>query len=241
MPTTDGEPLILLRDLRKTYNAGRPNEAEVLHGLNLRIDRGEFVALMGPSGSGKSTLLNILGLLERMSAGSYRLLGEEMGGLPDARLTQHRRKALGFVFQFHHLLPAFTALENVTLPALMTEGQVSKKQLEHARALLKAVGLSQAEQKRPAELSGGMQQRVAIARAVAMNPALVLADEPTGNLDTVSSSEVFALLRQIHAEQGTTFLIVTHDSRMAARCDRLVELVDGRVERDAHPAQVPGG
>jgi len=177
-------------------------------------------------------LLNILGLLERMTAGSYQLLGEEMNGLRDEGLTLRRRQTLGFVFQFHHLLPAFTALENVTLPTLMTEGRVDARARDHARALLKAVGLAQAGHKRPAELSGGMQQRVAIARAVALSPALVLADEPTGNLDQASSAEVFALLRQIHAEQGTTFLIVTHDTRMAARCDRLVELVDGRIERD---------
>jgi lipoprotein-releasing system ATP-binding protein len=242
-PHTNGQPLIRLRELRKTYNLGQPAEVEVLHGLDLEVKRGEFVALMGPSGSGKSTLLNVLGLLERMTSGSYELLGEEMNGLHDEGLTLRRRRALGFVFQFHHLLPAFTALENVTLPALMTEGFVSAAQRAHARELLAAVGLAHAEHKRPAELSGGMQQRVAIARAVALKPALVLADEPTGNLDQASSSEVFSLLRQIHAEQGTTFLIVTHDPRLAARCDRLVEIVDGRIERDepiaagaAHPA-----
>ena len=224
--------LIALDTVRKSYNLGRPSEAEVLHGIDLQVRRGEFIALMGPSGSGKSTLLNILGLLERMTSGSFRLDGEEVQGLDDAALTLRRRSTLGFVFQFHHLLPAFSALENVTLPALMAEGRVSRAHLDHARSLLDAVGLAQAMNKRPAELSGGMQQRVAIARALVMNPPLVLADEPTGNLDTASSAEVFALLRRIHAERGTSFVVVTHDPRLAARCDRLVELIDGRIARD---------
>lgn len=226
-------PLIELTDLRKSYNLGLPNEAEILHGLNLQINHGEFVALMGPSGSGKSTLLNIIGLLEHMSTGSYRLRGQEVNGLNDAELTLLRRSSVGFVFQFHHLLPAFTALENVTMPALMREGRVSAQQLEHARGLLAAVGLANAMDKRPAELSGGMQQRVAIARALVQEPALVLTDEPTGNLDTASSDEVFVQLRRLHAERGVTFVIVTHDPRLGARCDRMVELVDGEIAQDA--------
>ncbi len=227
-----GPALMELLDIRKRYNVGLPNEAEVLHGVSLRMGRGEFVALIGPSGSGKSTLLNIIGLLERPTAGSYRILGQETTGLDDAALTQSRSTSLGFVFQFHHLLPAFTALENVTLPALMREGHVSASQLERARQVLRAVGLEQALGKRPAELSGGMQQRVAIARALVLQPPLVLADEPTGNLDTASSDEVFGLMRRMHAELGTSFLIVTHDPRLAQRCDRVIELVDGRIERD---------
>ena len=226
------EPLIVLEGLRKTYHPGRPNEVEVLHGLDLRIDRGEFVALIGPSGSGKSTLLNILGLLERPSDGRYRLLDEDVGSLDDARLTRKRRLALGFVFQFHHLLPAFSALENVTLPALMRDGRVGAAQRAQAEAVLKDMGLDGALDRKPGELSGGMQQRVAIARALVMQPPLVLADEPTGNLDTATADEVFALMRRLHARQGTAFLIVTHDPRLAARCDRVVELVDGRIHRD---------
>ncbi|MEQ1658543.1 MAG: ABC transporter ATP-binding protein [Hylemonella sp.] len=224
--------LIELDNVRKSYNVGQPNETEVLHGLDLNVRRGDFMALIGPSGSGKSTLLNIVGLLERMSAGRYVLQGEEVQALDDGGLTLRRRSTLGFVFQFHHLLPAFSAVENVTLPVLMAEGRVSSKHEQHARELLAAVGLSRAMDKRPSELSGGMQQRVAIARALVMNPALVLADEPTGNLDTASSDEVFALLRSIHAERGTSFIVVTHDPRLAARCDRIVELVDGRIARD---------
>jgi lipoprotein-releasing system ATP-binding protein len=235
---TPAAPLIELTDVRKSYNIGQPNEAEVLHGVSLRVDRGEFIALIGPSGSGKSTLLNIIGLLEPMTAGSYRLQGEEVGGLDDAALTRRRRSTLGFVFQFHHLLPAFTALENVTMPALMSEGRVSARQLQRARDLLAAVGLEKAMDKRPAQLSGGMQQRVAIARALVQEPPLVLADEPTGNLDTASSDEVFVQLRRMHAELGTSFVVVTHDARLAARCDRLVELVDGRIARDEPIAPV---
>ena len=225
-------PLIALDGIRKSYNIGLPNQAEVLHGISLHINPGEFVALIGPSGSGKSTLLNIIGLLERMTEGSYRVQGQEMRGQTDAELTLQRRRTLGFVFQFHHLLPAFTALENVTLPGLMREGRVSPALQQHAREVLAAVGLAEAMAKRPGELSGGMQQRVAIARALVLGPPLVLADEPTGNLDRASSDEVFALLRRMHAERGTAFVIVTHDTSLAARCDRVIELVDGLIERD---------
>jgi len=233
LPTPGAAALLLqLRDIRKSYNLGLPNEAEVLHGIDLELAAGEFVALIGPSGSGKSTLLNIIGLLERPTAGSYRLGGQEVVGLNDADTTRLRGRALGFVFQFHHLLPAFTALENVTLPALMREGHVSDAQRKRAKDVLAAVGLQQALDKRPGELSGGMQQRVAIARALVLSPPLVLADEPTGNLDTVSSQEVFALMRRMHAELRTSFLIVTHDPRLAGQCDRTVELVDGRVAGD---------
>jgi lipoprotein-releasing system ATP-binding protein len=231
------QPLIELKQVRKTYNLGLANEAEVLHGIDLRVNTGEFIALMGPSGSGKSTLLNIVGLLERTTAGHYQLQGEEMVGLDDGGLTMRRRRLLGFVFQFHHLLPAFTALENVTLPGLMAEGRVSDAQRNHAKELLDSVGLSAALNKRPSELSGGMQQRVAIARALVMNPPLVLADEPTGNLDTASSDDVFVLLRRMHAERGTSFVVVTHDPRLGARCDRLVELVDGRISSDGPVAR----
>ena len=242
--TPSKQALVELSDLKKSYNIGLPNEAEILHGLSLSIGMGEFIALIGPSGSGKSTLLNLIGLLERSTSGSYRIQGQETTGLDDAALTLLRRQMLGFVFQFHHLLPAFTALENVTLPALMREGRVSSAQNERARAMLAAVGLENAMNKRPSELSGGMQQRVAIARALVLNPPLVLADEPTGNLDTASSNEVFTLLRRLHAELNISFVIVTHDPRLATRCDRIIEIVDGRIERDeaivATAANSPG-
>jgi len=165
--------------------------------------------------------------------------------LDDDGLTRMRRETLGFVFQFHHLLPALTALENVTLPALARDGRVTAAVRERGRQLLDSVGLAAAMDRMPQELSGGMQQRVAIARALVLRPALVLADEPTGNLDTVSADAAFALLRRMHVQDGTSFLVVTHDPRLAARCDRVVEMLDGRVARDApqaaSPASTPAG
>ena len=226
-PGQGSNALIELDAVRKSYNIGQPNEAEVLHSLGLRVTRGEFVALIGPSGSGKSTLLNIIGLLERMTAGSYKLLGEEVHGLDDATLTLRRRTTLGFVFQFHHLLPAFTALENVTLPALMAEGRVTNQARDKARELLDAVGLAKAMNKRPGELSGGMQQRVAIARALVMQPPLVLADEPTGNLDHASATAVYELLCELNRELGTAFVVVTHDLSLDATLHRRVTRVSG--------------
>jgi lipoprotein-releasing system ATP-binding protein len=232
-------PLVELKDVKKSYNLGLPNQAEVLHGISLRIDKGEFAALIGPSGSGKSTLLNIIGLLEKTTSGSYRIQDDETNGLDDAELTRKRSQTLGFVFQFHHLLPAFNALENVTLPALMRDGEVTKAQLDRAKEILSLVGLESAMTKRPSELSGGMQQRVAIARALVLHPPLVLADEPTGNLDTASSDEVFALMRTMRSELNTAFIVVTHDSRLAARCDRIIELIDGKIESDGPGRPAP--
>jgi len=230
-----GSELVQLTGVHKVYNAGQPNEIEVLHGLDLRIRQGEFAALIGPSGSGKSTLLNVLGLLERATSGEYVLAGRQVSTLDDAALTRLRRDTLGFVFQFHHLLPAFTAEENVTMPARVRDGTVTPAARARARELLDAVGLSGALDRKPSQLSGGMQQRVAIARSLMLQPALVLADEPTGNLDTASSNEVFGLMRRIHEQVGTSFLVVTHDPRLAARCDRVIELVDGRIDRDGPP------
>ena len=229
------EPLIELQGVRKSYGLGTAVETEVLHGIDLRIARGEFVALIGPSGSGKSTLLNIIGLLEAATSGEYRLLGRPVASLSDAELTQRRGDTLGFVFQFHHLLPAFTALENVLMPTLIAQGALGAADRARGLALLGKVGLAAAAGKRPNLLSGGMQQRVAIARALSHGCPLVLADEPTGNLDTHSADEVFALMRRFHAEEGTAFLIVTHDPRLAARCDRVIELVDGQVARSGAP------
>ena len=229
-------PVLELCDIRKSYDVGTAVEHEVLHGISLSLEPAQFVALQGPSGSGKSTLLNIIGLLEPATGGRMSLAGQDTGALNDAQLTELRGAAIGFVFQFHHLLPAFSALENVTLPALMREGRITPAQRERARAVLAAVGLSDAMSKRPGELSGGMQQRVAIARALVLEPPLVLADEPTGNLDTASSDEVFALMRRMHAQLHTSFLIVTHDPRLAARCDRVLELVDGRLVHGATAA-----
>ncbi|MCY4744075.1 ABC transporter ATP-binding protein [Pelomonas sp. UHG3] len=233
-------PLIQLQGLGKVYDPGQPSEVAVLKQLDLSLAHGEFAALIGPSGSGKSTLLNVLGLLERPSSGQYLLDGRAVQDLDDKALTQARQATLGFVFQFHHLLPAFTALENVCLPGLARDGHVSPALRERGRALLAAVGLASAMDRPSKQLSGGMQQRVAIARALVLEPALVLADEPTGNLDTASSDEVFALLRRMHAEVGTAFLVVTHDPRLAARCDRVIELVDGLIASDRLTPALPG-
>ena len=225
-------PIVALEGLRKTYNAGLPNEQEVLHGLDLIVRAAEFTALIGPSGSGKSTLLNILGLLEGASGGVYRLAGQDVTTLDDDARTHARHSTLGFIFQFHHLLPAFTALENVMLPALINGEHADVETRARAAWLLDAVGLKDAHRKKPGELSGGMQQRVAIARSLVRAPQLVLADEPTGNLDTHTSDSIFELMRQFNGEQGTAFLVVTHDPRLAARCDRIIELVDGQIAGD---------
>ena len=225
--------IIDLRDIRKTYNAGTPVAAEVLHGVSLAVHAGEFACLIGPSGSGKSTLLNLIGLLEWPSAGSYHLRGRPIEQADDDERTRARLETLGFVFQFHHLLPAFSALENVMMPGLMRYGAFTAEQRANASELLAAVGLADALHKRPTELSGGMQQRVAIARSLALAPDLVLADEPTGNLDTHSADGVFELLRRFNEIKNTAFLIVTHDPRLAARCDRVIELRDGAIVSDA--------
>ena len=225
-------PLVELRQIRKTYNGGLPTEQEVLHGIDLSLDAGEFTALIGPSGSGKSTLLNILGLLEGASGGSYKLNDGDVTSLDDDGRTRARHSTLGFIFQFHHLLPAFSALENVMLPGLMGKAGDNGKLRAHAAWLLDAVGLKGTHDKKPGALSGGMQQRVAIARSLVRQPKLVLADEPTGNLDTHTSDAIFALMRQFNREHGTAFLVVTHDPRLAARCGRIIELVDGRISSD---------
>jgi len=222
-------PILCLEAITKRYNIGTEVETEVLHGITLALQQAEFVALKGPSGSGKSTLLNIIGLLEPSTTGQLDIAGQATQSLDDVGLTALRGATIGFVFQFHHLLPAFTALENVLLPSIIRHGTATLAAEAMARELLMRVGLSGAEYKRPGELSGGMQQRVAIARALSQKPRLILADEPTGNLDTVSADEVFELLRDFNRDHGSACLIVTHDPRLALRCDRVIELVDGRV------------
>ena len=235
------QPLIELSDVHKTYGAGTDVVVEVLHGIDFTMQAGEFTALIGPSGSGKSTLLNLIGLLEPPTTGSYRLNGRETTTLAEAELTQLRATTIGFVFQFHHLLPAFTATENVLMPGLIAHGPVTRERREAARDVLRAVGLSDRLDYPPRKLSGGQQQRVAIARALSLAPPLVLADEPTGNLDTHSADEIFALMRWFNAERGVAFLIVTHDPRLARRCDRIVELVDGAIASDRPNTADRGG
>ena len=225
-------PLVQLSGIRKSYGSATDLEVEVLHGIDLALAPGEFTALIGPSGSGKSTLLNLIGLLEPPSGGSYVLGGRETAKLSEDEVTALRATQIGFVFQFHHLLPAFTATENVLMPGLIAHGPVTAERRETARELLRDVGLGDRLDYLPRKLSGGQQQRVAIARALSLAPPLVLADEPTGNLDTHSADEIFALMRRFNAASGTAFLIVTHDPRLAQRCDRIVELVDGGIAGD---------
>ena len=231
MAKNPNDSVLHLAGIRKSYGSGAL-ESEILHGLDLHLQRGEFAALIGPSGSGKSTLLNLIGLLDRPSGGELRIDGEDTGRLDDTGLTRLRGQRIGFVFQHHHLIPAFTAEENVAMPLLVARGRPDAAMFERAGHLLDQVGLNDRKQHLANQLSGGQQQRVAIARALVMNPSLVLADEPTGNLDTHSADEVFKLLREVNRQQHTTFLIVTHDPRLAARCDRIVELVDGRIVAD---------
>jgi lipoprotein-releasing system ATP-binding protein len=225
------EAVLELRGIVKDYQSDGVT-TRVLHGIDLRLDRGEFVALIGPSGSGKSTLLNVMGLLERPTEGRLFVDGQEATGATEAALTALRGRAIGFVFQFHHLISAFTAAENLVMPLVLEQGRVHPEMRARAVEALTRVGLADKVDVRPTRLSGGQQQRVAVARALMRKPPLILADEPTGNLDTASADSVFALLRDYNRQTGAAFLIVTHDPRLSARCDRIVELVDGRVRDD---------
>jgi lipoprotein-releasing system ATP-binding protein len=232
------ESVLRLEGVCKVYNVGLPSEVEVLHGVDLDLPRGEFCALMGPSGSGKSTLLNVIGLLDRPNGGRILIEGRDTSGLDDAALTRLRGHSIGFVFQYHHLLPAFTAAENVLMPMLVDRGRPDREMRRRAEALLEGMQLTPWRDNLAINMSGGQQQRVAVARALAMNPALLLADEPTGNLDTKSAQGVFDLMREINRTQGTTVLIVTHNHALAAQCDRIVELVDGCLVGERRPVPV---
>ena len=231
------EEVLRLQGLRKSYNQHTPLEVEILHGLDLQLRRGELAALVGPSGSGKSTLLNVIGLLDSMTAGELYVLGKPTSSMDDEARTLLRNETIGFVFQFHHLITAFSVLENVLMPLVIRGSKPTPAQTERARSLLRAVGLEQFANKKPNAISGGQQQRVAIARALVTEPALLLADEPTGNLDTHTAGEVFELFRRFNREIGCAVLVVTHDPRLSASCDRTINLVDGHIVSDA--ANVP--
>jgi len=220
--------LLDVRDLVKTYDSGEV-ETRVLKGLSMTLDTGESVALLGPSGSGKSTLLSILGTLMKPTSGTYMMLGEELTRADDAALTEFRNRHIGFVFQFHHLLPDFTALENVMFPAAVAAGRETGAARQRAQQLLERVGLADRMDFGAGQLSGGQKQRVAIARALMNSPELVLADEPTGNLDRESAEQVMELLGEINRNEQTTFLISTHDEKIAATCRRQIHVVDGKV------------
>ncbi len=219
-------------DLCKTYQTG-PQEVEVLKNINLDLATGEIVVIMGPSGVGKSTLLHLVGGLDRPSSGEVLIDGENIFVLKEKDLAVFRNKSIGFVFQFHHLLPEFTALENVMIPGMMHEGDVPAIR-DRAESLLTEIGLADRLTHKPSELSGGEQQRVAVARALINNPKLVLADEPTGNLDKQNSMALYELLLELNNKFNQTFIIVTHNEMMASKAGRVVELEDGMIKSNHH-------
>ncbi|MBQ2261118.1 MAG: ABC transporter ATP-binding protein [Loktanella sp.] len=222
------DPVLSLHDLRKTYNAGKPNEVRVLQGIDLQVKAGEIVALVAPSGAGKSTLLHIAGLLDTPDTGSVTIAGTDMTRLSDRKRTAVRRSKVGFIYQFHHLLPEFSALENIVLPQL-ANGVAEQAAHARALALLTHVGIAERAAHRPAALSGGEQQRVAFCRALANEPALLLADEPTGNLDPETSERVFETLIGLVRDTGLAAVIATHNLELAARMDRQVRLHAGEL------------
>jgi putative ABC transport system ATP-binding protein len=234
---TAGGPLILARALGKKYLVGEET-VHALRGVDLRIDRNEYVAIMGPSGSGKSTLMNLIGCLDVPSSGEYRLNGEPVAGMNDDELAHIRNREIGFVFQTFNLLPRATALANVEVP-LIYAGVPRAERRERAQGALERVGLADRMQHRPTQLSGGQRQRVAIARAFVTEPSLLLADEPTGNLDSRTGEEILALFASLHA-RGQTIIVVTHEPDVAAHAQRVIHLRDGVIERDERVSPASG-
>lgn len=225
------EPIIQIRNLTRIYGDGV--EIRALDGIDLNIDKGEFLAIVGPSGSGKSTLLNQIGILDTPTSGTIILSGVDITNISDKKRSRMRNKELGFIFQYHHLLADFNALENVMMP-LLINGIKPSKAKEVASKMLNEVGLGDRMNHRSNQLSGGQNQRVAIARALVNNPSIVIGDEPTGNLDTKASENIYELLRKLNKEHNQTFILVTHDERMAAKTDRIIRLVDGKIAENSH-------
>jgi len=222
--------IIEIRDLTRIYGDGA--EVRALDGVNLDIERGEFLAIIGPSGSGKSTLLNQIGILDTPTSGTILLDGVDITKASEKERSRLRNRKLGFIFQYHHLLPDFNALENVMMP-LLINGVKRSKARKMASRMLEEVGLDDRADHRPNQLSGGQNQRVAIARALANSPGIVIGDEPTGNLDSKSSDNIYELLRRLNHEHNQTFILVTHDAEMAAKTDRIIRLVDGKIVEDS--------
>lgn len=224
------EPVIRMENIVKTYYLGKPNELEILHGINLTVNKGEFVSIVGESGSGKSTLMNIIGVLDRQTQGDYYLEGQDVNGMSDEVRSAIRNRRIGFVFQNFNLLPRANALKNVMVPLLYGE-EHSKNGKEHAMEMLKMVGMEDRADHRPNELSGGQKQRVAIARAMINDPAIILADEPTGNLDSGTGHEVLGLLRVAAKRFSQTLILITHDMDIAQLADRIVCIEDGKIRK----------
>lgn len=223
------ETLIEVKNLMKIYNPGE-NEVRALNDVSLQISRGEFVAVIGQSGSGKSTFMNMLGCLDVPTSGSYYLNGKDVAGLSDDELSEIRNKEIGFIFQGFNLIPNLTALENVELPLIYRNVPATERR-ELSIASLKKVGLQNRMDHKPSEMSGGQQQRVAIARALAAAPPVILADEPTGNLDSASSKEIMQILKSLH-EEGRTVILITHDNKIAASAKRVIRIMDGKIVSD---------
>ena len=225
------EPVIRMENIVKTYYLGKPNELEILHGINLTVNKGEFVSIVGESGSGKSTLMNIIGVLDRQTQGDYYLEGQDVNGMSDEVRSAIRNRRIGFVFQNFNLLPRANALKNVMVPLLYGE-EHSKNGKEHAMEMLKMVGMEDRADHRPNELSGGQKQRVAIARAMINDPAIILEDEPTGALDSKTGHMVMDLFHKLHEEQGKTIVLITHSQELAQETERIVTLLDGQIVAD---------
>lgn len=225
---SQSKDFLITVDLRKSYISGH-EELHVLRGVDISVSNGEIIAIVGASGTGKTTFLNLIGTLDRPTSGTVLYDGKDIFELTDNELAKFRNRDLGFIFQFHHLLPEFSAIENVMMPALIS-GKTRKEAWDIAEDLLKTVGLEGREEHRPSELSGGEQQRVAVARALMNNPKIVLADEPTGNLDRKTGEAIHELLWKLNSEFNKTFIIVTHNESLAQRADRIIRLVDGKAE-----------
>ena len=225
------EPVIRMENIVKTYYLGKPNELEILHGINLTVNKGEFVSIVGESGYGKCKLMNIIGVLDRQTQGDYYLEGQDVNGMSDEVRSAIRNRRIGFVFQNFNLLPRANALKNVMVPLLYGE-EHSKNGKEHAMEMLKMVGMEDRADHRPNELSGGQKQRVAIARAMINDPAIILADEPTGALDSKTGHMVMDLFHKLHEEQGKTIVLITHSQELAQETERIVTLLDGQIVAD---------